>query len=485
MQPHRHRAARAAVTALAGAACAAMLAGCAATLPSFPQGSVLAECQSHFLALDQMTDAAGVRDQGVHRVPGFPYLRSNRFLASFASSVDEAQFDTWVEQLRQLALQSLRSERANLGADGEAGGTGEWQRLEECGALLARADQEDAARRALLRKAVAVPDDYSRTQRWLGLYALAAPFLKLGVAVYAGGVEQRFEQAPAAASTTRVMWRLAQGASPSDSVSEPVMIARDALGVPRIESRQWWRLAALHAPPLWVETRGTYDLPGAVGLQDGRPVVDAMRPVVYFEPAYTRFDGRVLPQLVYTTWFARRPADGNWDPYAGELDGVVWRVTLDEGGRPLAWDTIHSCGCYHMMFAAQPLQPRAGGDFWQERVLMPQDPVPAAPVLALQSGTHYLERLVEAQATQGAEVREYRLADYRDLLSLPDGDRRRSLFGKDGLVCGTERLERFWLWPTGVRSPGAMRQSGRHATAFIGRRHFDDPFLLDRLFQKW
>lgn len=27
------------------------------------------------------------------------------------------------------------------------------------------------------------------------------------------------------------------------------------------------------------------------------------------------------------------------------------------------------------------------------------------------------------------------------------------------------------------------RQWGRHATAFVGRRHFDDPLLLDRYFE--
>jgi hypothetical protein len=59
----------------------------------------------------------------------------------------------------------------------------------------------------------------------------------------------------------------------------------------------------------------------------------------------------------------------------------------------------------------------------------------------------------------------------------------RSLFGPDGLVPGSERGERWFLWVSGVRSPGAMREQGRRATAFLGRRHFDDPFLLDRIFE--
>jgi hypothetical protein len=58
----------------------------------------------------------------------------------------------------------------------------------------------------------------------------------------------------------------------------------------------------------------------------------------------------------------------------------------------------------------------------------------------------------------------------------------RSAFGPDGLVTGTERLERFFFWPMGIASAGAMRQWGRHATAFVGRRHFDDADLLERRF---
>jgi hypothetical protein len=27
-----------------------------------------------------------------------------------------------------------------------------------------------------------------------------------------------------------------------------------------------------------------------------------------------------------------------------------------------------------------------------------------------------------------------------------------------------------------------MRQSGRHAVAFVGKRHFDDPDYMDRMF---
>ena len=60
----------------------------------------------------------------------------------------------------------------------------------------------------------------------------------------------------------------------------------------------------------------------------------------------------------------------------------------------------------------------------------------------------------------------------------------RSLFGPDGLVDESARAERFVLWPLGIPSAGAMREAGHHAIAFVGKRHFDDPDLIDRYFER-
>ena len=77
----------------------------------------------------------------------------------------------------------------------------------------------------------------------------------------------------------------------------------------------------------------------------------------------------------------------------------------------------------------------------------------------------------------------YELRDYDELRSLRrlEGGTR-SAFGPDGMMPGTERAERFLFWPMGIASAGAMRQWGRHATAFVGRRHFDDADLLEKRF---
>jgi hypothetical protein len=75
------------------------------------------------------------------------------------------------------------------------------------------------------------------------------------------------------------------------------------------------------------------------------------------------------------------------------------------------------------------------------------------------------------------------MRDDDSLRSLPAANgERRSLFAPDGIVAGSERGERWFYWPMGIAEPGAMRQWGRHATAFVGIRHFDDPDIIARYF---
>ena len=71
-----------------GCALAVLTAGCA-MLPTptrsdrVGQKGQLGDCADFFASLDKQTLAAGVIDPGVSRVKNYPYLRVNRFLASF------------------------------------------------------------------------------------------------------------------------------------------------------------------------------------------------------------------------------------------------------------------------------------------------------------------------------------------------------------------------------------------------------------------
>lgn len=103
--------------------------------------------------------------------------------------------------------------------------------------------------------------------------------------------------------------------------------------------------------------------------------------------------------------------------------------------------------------------------------------------VALKSRTHAVKHLYPLARETQSQSAVYSLADYGQLRNLPrDKDGRAGMFDQNVVGIGTERLERFILWPTGVLSPGSMRLWGRQAVAFLGTRHFDDPFFMDNVF---
>jgi hypothetical protein len=216
-----------------------------------------------------------------------------------------------------------------------------------------------------------------------------------------------------------------------------------------------------------------YDRPGR---PQGRPLgVDVQRPEIYWRLDYTLLHGRILPQISWVVWFSQRPSESAWDPYSGALDGVIWRTTFGRDGWPLVHDSIHACGCYHLVFPVRhaPRPPRLAA--WQEARLQPASRIDSALLrLVLRSGDHMLMDVQSRQHPLGASMQELTLAPWavarREL---------QSRMNERGVIQGSERAERWWLWPSGVRSAGAMRDWGRHATAFLGSQHFDDARVLE------
>ncbi len=453
----------------------AALGGCAVLLEPMrsnleSSAPEVRECARWYQALDDAIDAAGVRDAQETRIAAFPYLRVDRATSALRRNAagSAAAFSEFVDRLATLDLGARRHEVANLGVQDRDGAV---ERARSCGQRLRGADfAREVVREELLERAT-VPDDYSDARRVAGLYALTRlPF--------AAGV-RRWEQETLEAF----------GRDPSSTPEAPlVRYAPPDAGAGASAQSDATRLLAKYAPIFEVETRGAYDRAGRLRWAEGSefPVVDAADPVVYTLITHTLYRGRELTQLVYTLWFPERPPQVAGDLLAGRLDGLSWRVTLAPDGAPLIYDSIHPCGCYHEFFPTLRARPRPAPDDLQEWAFVPQ----AAPKLApqeriqirLASGTHYIERVSAARAVDGAE--RYRFAPYDELRSLPlPAGGFRSAFGPDGLIAGTERAERFFFWPMGIVSPGAMRQWGRHATAFIGRRHFDDADLFEKRFE--
>ena len=491
------------------------LAGCA-TLDEPWRGDGLAEspaaqtCADSFTALDAAVDRAGVRDAEARRVPGFPYLRVDRFGAKIGARLgvhsgvqpQDAANDTdpasaqWLSRLQALDQAARRVEISNLpdaairllqqGGDGRAALI---DLVARCAALLRDQDMKSPSRVALIRARAQVPDDYVTWQRVVGLYGLTQiPFSK-GIAQWHTEAMRDFRNAAGGRESPYPLMRYALAnplAATREQIAAVIHRASDnPLRIPQFSDAERMLLLHAYAPVFEVETGGAYDHIGRLGWGTGTaPEVDSAVPVVYHRIAFTGYGEQTLTQLVYTIWFAERPADHPLDVLAGLLDGVVIRVTLSAEGDPLLYDSIHPCGCYHMFFPTPRVQaqraPDGAGEWAFVPVALPLHTVGERLAVRVASRSHYLVNVTldQAGATHG-----YTLMPEDELRTLPNVAGTRSAYGPDGLISGTARGERLFFWPMGIPSAGAMRQWGHHATAFVGRRHFDDADLIEKRFR--
>lgn len=484
---------------------AVLLSGCATTQPdtappSSARGATV--CRQYLEALDREAAATRATDVQAARVAGYPYLRADRFLASFPpGTLNAAEFAEWLDRMQALDRDGRRVEIANLPSASreqlavrfEIAGQGPaalTARAETCSRILRDAVVDSIELRYELWTRVKVPDDYVDWQRVVGLYPLTQIPFGIGVQGWqrdtALGFAQPVETLPVRGSLVRYTPPAASIIAPAATATQLEEWSRNPLRIPQPSSDDLHSVLLAYAPVFIVDTASDDDRIGALELGAGTMSALATNdPVVYAYPSHARWRGASVLQLNYVIWFPARPSDGAFDVLSGHLDGITWRLTLAPDGSVLLADAIHNCGCYHLFFPAPVLRPVAYGAAEEERPFVPQR-LPALGegdrfALRIESRTHYIQRVL---AVADAPGRVYEVRQYDTLRSLetPDGTRR-SLFGPDAVVPGTERGERFLFWPMGVPAPGAMRQRGHHATAFVGRRHFDDPWLIEGSFQ--
>ena len=484
------------------ALCAALVAGCATLEAPFsthlaspaPQ---IRECAEWYRALDEHVAAAGLRDAQDSAVPGFPYLRVSRLLAALrpTAQASEQALQALAERMLALDREARRYEIVNLPAlpDASPDVPAAMRRTRDCGRLLREIDlAKPETRQALLERAK-VPDDYRLASRIFGLYWLTRiPFAE-GVRRQEEETREAFRRVPAVVEDSGAQRRLRYAPEPGDSLTRAqaarllARSAENALGIPEPAEDDLKALLAAYAPSFEIEVKGDYDRFGALRWLRGAdaPSVDGAQLAVYGHPAWTRYGDRVLLQLVYTLWFPERLAQSDGDLLAGKLDCITWRVTLAPDGEPLAYDAMHPCGCYHQFFPTPRATARPAPGSIDEWMFSPKS-LPRIgegerPLVRIASGTHYIEGVAVVRGTDS--LVRYELRPYGELRSLQRySGGRASAFGADGLVPGTARAERFVFWPMGIASAGAIRQWGRHATAFIGRRHFDDADLFEKRF---
>ncbi len=490
-------------------ALALMLAGCVQNFPvPLEAGRAdIAACRAAFAAFEERVAREGVRDHEAAPVPGFSYLRKTRLLSSFRSeAMSDARFDAWVRALLEEAAAARGIELGNLpGAARASLGEAAGQRLDNCAARLAAHDLAREEGRALLRARMIPPRHYDDWARAAGLYPLSGIGVAAGFARWKAANLPSFDLPPHDGTSYGLPAEKEKSLDAAALLSD---VKRDALGLWHPALQEVETLARLFAPQIIVAEESAADVIGTPFLDEkGRAQVGTARAALFVRFAQTRWNGKILPQLVYTFWFKERPKEGAFDILGGPLDGVMWRVTLNEKGRPLVYDTAHACGCYHLFFPVPPVTRRpvpADGDL-REAPLTPR----AAPqlqagerlVLHLAAGSHYLRQIsvTKKPAIKGYDMMMEMEAPRYGLRSLPlrsepvqeetvqeelgkEEETRRSFYGPNGIVARSARAERLLLWPMGIRSAGAMRQWGTHATAFVGERHFDDAFLFQEAF---
>lgn len=433
------------------------------------------DCETGFFALQQAFKRAGIDDAQAQTLPGYPHLGVNRWLALVQQqAVTAPQQQQWIrlataKAWRDQTLLAQRLPEDNVAFTPQAA----YALLEVCLPVLAARTDFSTLPQAQ------IPDSYATWLRVTGLYPLTAWLATGSINQYHREMTARFsEPAP------QPHQQLAPPATQSAPVA-PEAVATNPLHIPLPDKEQLQTLFQHYAPVLAVADTRDWNVPGRVQLDDGgTPLIQTDEPVAYRWQSWTHFRGQHLLQLNYQFWFSQRPKDGWLDSYAGALDGLIWRVTLKPDGQVLFYDSIHPCGCYHKIYPVdRTLAPaEMDGDkpvFYPESVADARDQRLA---LLLEPDSHYLVRVTSVN--EALPTTSYSLADAATLRALPRPDGGvGSLFNAKGLVPISKRGERFFLWPMGVPSAGAMRQPGEHAVAFKGRRHFDEATLAETLFE--
>lgn len=464
----------------------ALAAGCAATEqvpaddPFVGWNRDFRNCAAEYAEFDARVAAAGVGDASYYRVPGYPYLRTDRTLASFATEVKSLEeVGGWIRRMRESDQEAREFEYINLGMTKQQIGQ-QRHRFLNCGRVLAGIEFLDRPEAfAKLVESVRPKDEYSSVQRVLGLHALTAPLMRSRIEARAQALEEAYalpiEKLPAQAPLT--LWKPKPEA---DLTLIPIpykKVLPDELGFPGLTDSQWRALAEYHAPQLWIETAADTDRLALPQHTPNGPSADPSKPHVHYYIGFTRFDGRPLVQVQYLFWFKGAQA-------SAPLDGFVWRVTLDEKIEPLIYESMHASGRDHRWYPVQALPKRErNGDAQGIPVVAPL-PAPAHRATArIRAGTHEIVRVLEAPTAPAESTQSYEIRRYEDLLTLPwPGGGTRSLFGPDGIVQGPHAADPIGGFSSGIPRAGALRQLGHHPIAHVGRAHFDDPFLLESVF---
>jgi len=477
-----------------------LLLGCASFLSQrIPQSLERPRpCQEFFERLDEKVREAGVRDASAFSVPGFPYLRTSRFLSALKERLkDEQERKIWVRWMQDLSLRSRKKEISNLPDPMVRSLTSKdrpdraslYGQVESCSSELLCHDQTHPDFYPLLQSFVDVPDEYSWILRTVGLY----PIVALPVAVVTensrGKIRRRFDaelkDLPVDGSL-RAFGPMKEKSFDGKEVQEIIEESKkDTRKIPLVDAIQKKKLVEAFAPVFIQDVAARYDRLGQVGWKNDQIEVNPEKPTVYYYLSHAFLKGESVLQINYVIWYSERAGDRPPSIEKGHLDGLTVRISLDDQGKPFMVEAMNNCGCYHLFapdrervdrILSRPLMFDAMVPQWLPRISSEE-----RLGIRINSGWHQVERL--SSVKEASDPVPYELVPYDLLEALPHEDgRTESIFNEYGIAKGSERVERFLLFSMGIPSVGSMRQRGHHAIELIGRVHFDDPHLFDQNF---
>jgi hypothetical protein len=457
-------------------------------------------CRQFLSRLDEAVEDAGVKDASNAPICGFPYLRTNRFVASLKTNLkDDGQKEEWFRWMQQLDLLSRKKEISNLpdqaiaSLNFEDGRKADRERIyaqvESCSSILMSEAQGRSDFYSALLPHVHVPGEYSCLRRTVGLYPLAA----IPVAVL---TERSLNKARKTFDTDlkdlpvegqlRSFIPESQVSLHEEEVQEIIDSSRkNAIGIPLPSRDQEEKLAWSFAPVFIQDMAARYDRLGQVVWKDDRVEIDPAKPTVYYYTSHAFLKGEPILQINYVIWYSERAGKRAPSIERGQLDGLTARVSLDRQGKVFMVDAVSDCGCYHFF---SPDKERVERNRSRPLSFDPFVPewLPAVSFgerlgIRINSGWHQVQRLMSVKEV--SDPVPYSLVCYDVLEVLPhESGGTESIFDSKGIAKGSGRMERIILFSMGIPSVGSMRQRGHHAVELIGKDYFDNPYLFDENF---
>lgn len=428
------------------------------------------------------------------KINNTPWLRSNRLLHHFIQhrSLNESNLNSLLVRMSDLASRGLINESKNLPQVKLSRWLTDYkivdpQRfIQECNAQLSQLLLVNPGQTISWLRQLKQDDDYSDTARVLGLYPLMSIPFRYGV------VQEQQQIMQLWSGDADKNWSAYQPSTKTQAYTND-KFPLDSLGLPVLTSLQQNKLLNRYAPTWMIASETAANIPGQPFWHKQQLKVNVKQSVSYNYVSLGIFNNQPVLQLNYLTWFTERPSDGWPDLLAGQHDAVIFRIHLTLNYQIIAYDSIHLCGCWYTLVLEpdQPYIPRTG--WFNEPTLVLRSQFSNRMALYLQTDTHLLIAASPAERTVATKVSHYTALPFEQLLSLPlslpkskttdasHSDQRKAVFNKLGYVAGSQRDERWLYWPMGIKSPGTLRRPGDHAINFIGKLHFDDPLILEKL----